>query len=158
MLTIAQRAFLFESDPSRPDYACLGAGFRGYLGASLWPTGRLQEQFRHNPVHHAATNYLQIAGYIAESIVGSDGTQLTRPSSTCRLADYLERSAKGPAGPRGIQPQPHTAEDRGAAFSGSKRDSSRSPVPSTSQDLVLQGAGPLILPTSQTFSTHRPDF
>src|SRR5271156_1486020 len=72
MLTIAQRAFLFESDPSRPDYACLGAGFRGYLGASLWPTGRLQEQFRHNPVHHAATNYLQIAGYIAESIVGSD--------------------------------------------------------------------------------------
>src|ERR1700732_4459551 len=50
------------------------------------------------------------------------------------------------------------AEDRGAVFSGSERGSFRSRVPSTSQDLVLQGTGPLILSTAQSFSTHSPEF
>jgi hypothetical protein len=43
-------------------------------------------------------------------------------------------------------------------YSGSERGSFRSRVPSTSQDLVPQGTGPLILSTAQSVWTRNPHF
>jgi hypothetical protein len=43
-------------------------------------------------------------------------------------------------------------------FSDSERDSFPLPVPSISQDLVLQGTGSLTLSTAQSFSTRNPHF
>jgi len=43
-------------------------------------------------------------------------------------------------------------------FSGSERGSSLSLVPSTSQDLVPEGTGPLTLPTVQSVWTRHPHF